>query len=146
MRVFRIKWKKFLQKQPSRGVFIKRCSGNMQQIYRRTPIPKCDSNKVAGWNHTSARVFSCKFAAYFQNIFLLRTPLNDCFCFYFSDTRQFLFKVKCISQKVAFNLFYGKIKKSLLTFSFSFPDLRIVFHVSNKNSLIYFLMTHFKFR
>ena len=34
------------QKQPSRGVFIKRCSGNMQQIFRRTPMPKCDFNKV----------------------------------------------------------------------------------------------------
>ena len=35
------------QKQPSRGVFRKRCSENMQQIYRRTPMPKCDFNKVA---------------------------------------------------------------------------------------------------
>ena len=31
-----------LQKQPSRGVFRKRCSENMQQIYSRTPMPKCD--------------------------------------------------------------------------------------------------------
>ena len=29
-------------KQPSRGVRIKRCSENMQQIYRITPISKCD--------------------------------------------------------------------------------------------------------
>ena len=35
------------QKQPSRGVLSKRCSENMQQIYRRTPMPKCDFNKVA---------------------------------------------------------------------------------------------------
>ena len=28
----------FFQKQPSRGVHIKRCSENMQQIYRRTPM------------------------------------------------------------------------------------------------------------
>ena len=44
----------------------------MQQIYRRTPIPKCDFNKVAlqlYWNDTSAWVFSWKFAAYFQNTF-----------------------------------------------------------------------------
>ena len=33
------------QKQPSRGVLIKRCSENMQQIYKRTPMPKCDFNK-----------------------------------------------------------------------------------------------------
>ena len=29
------------------GVLSKRCSENMHQIYRRTPIPKCDFNKVA---------------------------------------------------------------------------------------------------
>ena len=35
-------------------------------------MPKCDSNKVALQlyrNHTSAWVFSCKFATYFQNTF-----------------------------------------------------------------------------
>ena len=35
-----------IQKQPSRGFLRKRCSENMQQICRRTPIPKCDFNKV----------------------------------------------------------------------------------------------------
>ena len=35
------------QKQPLRGVFSKRCSENMQQIYRRTPMAKCDFVKVA---------------------------------------------------------------------------------------------------
>ena len=35
------------QKQPSRGVLTKMCSENMQQIYRRTLMPKCDLNKVA---------------------------------------------------------------------------------------------------
>ena len=34
------------QKQPSTGV-IKRRSENMQQIYRRTAMPKCDFSKVA---------------------------------------------------------------------------------------------------
>ena len=34
------------QKQPPRGVLKKWCSENMQQIYRRTPMPKCDFNKV----------------------------------------------------------------------------------------------------
>ena len=45
-------------------------SENMQQIYRRTLMPKCDFNKVTNqlyWNQTSGWVFSCKFAAYFQN-------------------------------------------------------------------------------
>ena len=31
---------KVRQKQPFRGVLSKRCSENMQQIYRRTPMPK----------------------------------------------------------------------------------------------------------
>ena len=35
------------QKQPARGVLKLRCSENMQQIYRRTPKPKIDFNKVA---------------------------------------------------------------------------------------------------
>ena len=30
-----------IQKKPIRGVLLKRCSENMQQIYRRTPLPKC---------------------------------------------------------------------------------------------------------
>ena len=37
----------YTQKQPSRGDLKKRCSENMQQIYRVTPMPKCDFNKVA---------------------------------------------------------------------------------------------------
>ena len=36
-----------LQKHPLRGVLEKRYSENMEQIYRRTPMPKCDFNKVA---------------------------------------------------------------------------------------------------
>ena len=43
-------WRKVwvtIQKQPLRGVLRKICSENMQQIYRRTPMPKCDFNKVA---------------------------------------------------------------------------------------------------
>ena len=64
------KWK--WQKQSLRSVLGKRCSENMQQIYRRIPTPKCDFNKVAlqhFWNHTLAWVYSCKFVAYFQNTF-----------------------------------------------------------------------------
>ena len=30
------------QKQPSGGVLSKRCSENKQQIYKRTPMPKCN--------------------------------------------------------------------------------------------------------
>ena len=31
-----------LKKQPSRGALEKRCFKNMQQVYRRTPMPVCD--------------------------------------------------------------------------------------------------------
>ena len=34
-------------KQPSRGVLLQRCSENMHQIYRKTPMGKCNFNKVA---------------------------------------------------------------------------------------------------
>ena len=35
------------QKHPPLGVLRKRCFENMQQIYRRTPMPKCDFDKIA---------------------------------------------------------------------------------------------------
>ena len=34
-----------MQTQPTRGVLRKRCSENMQQIYRRKPMPKCENEK-----------------------------------------------------------------------------------------------------
>ena len=36
-----------IHNKPPRGIPRKRCSENMRQIYRRTPMPKCDFNKVA---------------------------------------------------------------------------------------------------
>ena len=36
----------YLQRQPSRGILKKSYSVNMQQIYRRALIPKCDFNKA----------------------------------------------------------------------------------------------------
>ena len=45
------------QKHPDRDVLIKRCSENMQQIYMRMSMWKCNFNKVAlqlYGNHTSA--------------------------------------------------------------------------------------------
>ena len=49
-----------IQKQPSWGVLRERCSDNMQQINRRTPMPKYDFNNVA------------------LHLFI-RTPLEGCF-------------------------------------------------------------------
>ena len=36
-----------IRKQPPVGVLRNRCSENMQQVYKRTPMQKCDFNKVA---------------------------------------------------------------------------------------------------
>ena len=69
--IARLRHRKY-QEQPSRDVLRKRCSENTQQIYRRTPMPKSDFNKVAKqlyWNHILAWVFACKFPAYFQSTF-----------------------------------------------------------------------------
>ena len=49
----------------------------MQQIYRRTSMPKRDFNKVTLqliWNHTSVWVFFCKIVAVLQNTFSENTP------------------------------------------------------------------------
>ena len=62
---------RYFKKQRYRAALEKGCSENMQQIYRRTSMPKCDFNKTAKQlycNLTSAWVFSCKFVRYFQNI------------------------------------------------------------------------------
>ena len=70
---FRMTAQYTIQKHTSRSVLRKRCPENMQQIYGRTLIPKCDFNKIAKqlyWNQTSSWVFACKFAVYFQNTFL----------------------------------------------------------------------------
>ena len=64
-----------VQKQPSRGILEKSSSENMQKIYRRTPMSKCDCNNVVKqfyWNHTSTS-FCCKFAAYFKDTFSKNT-------------------------------------------------------------------------
>ena len=48
----------------------------VEQIYRRTIMPKCDFNKVTKqlfWNRPSTWVFSCKFTAYFQKKFFKNT-------------------------------------------------------------------------
>ena len=52
------------QKQPFRGVLEKRCSENVQQIYRRILMPKYDLNKVA-----KHRCFSVTFARFFRTAF-----------------------------------------------------------------------------
>ena len=101
----------------------------MQQIYRRTPMPKCNFNKVAKqlyWNHTSAWVFSCKFAAYFQNTFsqehLWTADSTNCsqiklviyqfaFCCFFFWSNGWLFK-----RSILISLFVVNFRKVLKHF------------------------------
>ena len=61
-------WEAALQ----RCSYKKRCSENMQQIYKKTRMLKCDFYEVAlqlYWNLTSTWVISCKFPTFFQNTF-----------------------------------------------------------------------------
>ena len=72
-----------IQKQLLRGVLRKRCSENIQPIYRRIPMPKCDFNKVdlqLYWNHTLVWVFPCEFCSIFLENLFIRTSMEGCFC------------------------------------------------------------------
>ena len=60
-----------MQKQPCRHIFKQRYSGNMQQIYRRTPMPKCDFNKVV--------LHDCSPVNLLFIYFFIRTPLEGYF-------------------------------------------------------------------
>ena len=65
------------QKQPSIDVLRERCSENMQQIYRRTPMSKCEFNKL---HFSMGALLYIKFAAcIFSEHVFLRTPLDGCF-------------------------------------------------------------------
>ena len=78
-----------------RGVVRKRCSENMQQIYKKTLMPKCDFNKVK-------KLICCIFS---EHLFI-RTPMEGCFCnIQYCPIVQSLVRyctlkmwVKCISQ------------------------------------------------
>ena len=78
---FNFQW--YLQKQPSRDVLRKRCSENMQQIYRSIPMPNCDFNKVAKAtflkSHSDIDVFLLICCIFSEHLFL-RAPLKGCFC------------------------------------------------------------------
>ena len=57
----------------------KRCSENMQQIYRRIPMPKCDFNKVA-CNFIEITLWHGCHPVNFLHIF--KTLVKGCFCYY----------------------------------------------------------------
>ena len=99
-------WKiwQILQKHQTQPSSRKRCSENIHQIYKRTLMSKCDFNRVTKqlyWNPISAWVFSCKFAAYFQNTFFLeqfwRAASERHLCF-----RLFLIKLQVARPTISF--------------------------------------------
>ena len=69
-----------MKKQPARVDLRKSCSENMQQIYRRAPIPNCDFNKR---NFIEITLWDGCSPVYLLHIF--RTPFpkntsNGCIC------------------------------------------------------------------
>ena len=75
-------WTQKFRKQPSRVVLRKKCSENMQQIYRRTPKLKCDFNKIAEQlllkSHFGMGVL-LQICCIFPEHLFLRTALDGCF-------------------------------------------------------------------
>ena len=66
-----------IQKQPSRGVFRKSYFENMQQMYRRTPMPKYDFNlSLCNFIETTLR-HRCS-PVYLLHIFRTPFPKNTC--------------------------------------------------------------------
>ena len=76
-----------LEKQPSIGVIRKEWSENILQIYRLTPMEKCDLPK----SHFVMGVL-LQIWCIFSEDFFLRTPLEGCICilFVFNFARRFI--------------------------------------------------------
>ena len=79
------------QKQPSKGVLMKGCSNNMQQIYRRTPMPKCNFNKVENNFIEIALGHGCSFV---NLLHIFRTHLDG----YFWTVKEITEKINGESQ------------------------------------------------
>ena len=104
------------QKQPSRGVLRKRCSENMQQIYRRTPMSKCEFNKL---HFGMGALLYIKFAAcIFSEHIFLRTPLDGCFWY-----RQCYALSSCITPTTLVKLNVVETKWETKNFHKNFHDV-----------------------
>ena len=94
------------QKQSPRGVPRKRCSEIMQQIYRRTPMPKCDFNKVASNFIEIALLHGCStvnLLLIFRTLFHFSSFLKDK---RFSQTLECAFKrINRYKTKYQFQMF-----------------------------------------
>ena len=98
-----------IQKQFLKGVLVKRCSQNIQQINRKMPIRKHNFHGVSMQlyygNHTSARVLSCNFAAYVQNTFIYKHTWGNA-----SEHKKSKEQVRCINFKhqIVVNVFLSR--------------------------------------
>ena len=99
-----------IQKRPSRGVDRKRCSENMQQIYRRTPMPKFNFNEFAKGtllnSHSDMSVFLYICCIFPEHIFL-GTPLDGCFW-------QYLTKILRLTTILPVSMLFASIWDSFL--------------------------------
>ena len=105
----RLGWQQVMKNSPPWHHLRRQKLATMQQIYRRIPMSMCDFNKVAKqlyWNHTSAWVFSCKIATYFQNTFskehLWRAASDDWYICWFNIYVSYTFMWREIKNKVCF--------------------------------------------
>ena len=72
-----------VQKQSTSSVVKKRCSGNMQQIYRRALTPRSDLNKFAlqfYWNCFSVQVLSLITQSFFIAFKIFQGKYNIIYC------------------------------------------------------------------
>ena len=98
-----------IEKQSLKGVLVKRCSKNMQQINRKIPIRKYNFYRVSKQlyfgNHTSARVISCNFAAYVHNTFIYKHLWGSP-----SEHKKSKEQVRCINFKhqIVVNVFLSR--------------------------------------
>lgn len=65
-----------------RGVLIERCAGKMLQIYKRTPVLKCDFNIKLQCNYIVIKhqCWWSQVCCIFTKHVFVRTPFEDCFC------------------------------------------------------------------
>ena len=89
----------YIQKQPSRGVLKKRCSESMKQIYRRTPMLKCDFNKG---EHPCRSEISIKLLCNFIEIALRHvcSPVNLLQYFQNTFSEEYLWMAASVHSKL----------------------------------------------
>ena len=114
-----------MKKQSPRGVLIERCAETMQQIYKRTPMLKCDFNIKLQCNligNKSISIGGLIFAVFFQNTFF-KAAIFQNFKTVIVEARRF-FSVQISAALLIIYLFIYlficfEALKTLLIFEFS---------------------------